>query len=82
MSDTLAWFKSSYSDSQGGACLEVAYAWGESCRNDSSGCACGAAAATPRAIQVRDSKLGARGPRFAVPAGAWAAFLAYAAHGA
>ncbi|MGV9252762.1 DUF397 domain-containing protein [Streptomyces sp. NPDC003697] len=82
MSETLAWFKSSYSDSQGGACLEVAYAWGESCRNDSSGGAHPEAAATPRAVHVRDSKLGTRGPRFAVPAGAWAAFLAYAAPGA
>ena len=62
MSETLAWFKSSYSDSQGGACLEVAYADRES----------------SRAVHVRDSKLGARSPRFAVPADAWNAFLAYA----
>jgi hypothetical protein len=31
-------------------------------------------------IHVRDSKLGARSPRFAVPVNAWAAFVAYAAH--
>ncbi|MFI6930044.1 DUF397 domain-containing protein [Streptomyces sp. NPDC050287] len=58
MSGPLAWFKSSYSDSQGGECLEVA--------------------ACPHAIHVRDSKLGARSPRFDVPPDAWAAFVAYA----
>ncbi|POX48865.1 DUF397 domain-containing protein [Streptomyces sp. Ru72] len=62
MSETLAWFKSSYSDSQGGACLEVAHPSSES----------------RRTVHVRDSKLGARSPRFAVPADAWNAFLAYA----
>jgi hypothetical protein len=59
MSESLAWFKSSYSDSQGGECLEVAVC--------------------PHTTHVRDSKLGAGSPRFAVPADAWAAFLAYAA---
>lgn len=58
MSTELSWFKSSYSDSQGGDCLEVALC--------------------PRAIHVRDSKLGARSPRFDVPADAWAAFVVYA----
>ncbi|MGX4691887.1 DUF397 domain-containing protein [Streptomyces sp. JNUCC 63] len=58
MSDELSWFKSSYSDSEGSACLEVAV--------------------RPRTVHVRDSELGARSPRFAVPADAWAAFLAYA----
>lgn len=58
MSTELSWFKSSYSDSQGGDCLEVALC--------------------PHTIHVRDSKLGARSPRFDVPADAWAAFVAYA----
>ena len=41
MSDAqLAWFKSSYSDDQGGNCLEVAYAWRKSSYSDSSGGAC------------------------------------------
>ncbi|MFF4211156.1 DUF397 domain-containing protein [Streptomyces sp. NPDC001796] len=62
MSETLAWFKSSYSDSQGGACLEVAYPSPEFLRT----------------VHLRDSKLGARSPRFAVPVDAWNAFLAYA----
>ncbi|MFE6333832.1 DUF397 domain-containing protein [Streptomyces sp. NPDC057798] len=59
MSAELSWFKSSYSDDQGGACLEVALG--------------------AHAIHLRDSKLGARSPRFEVPADVWAAFLAYAA---
>ncbi|MER6121998.1 DUF397 domain-containing protein [Streptomyces sp. NPDC001795] len=59
MSAELTWFKSSYSSSGGGECLEVAY--------------------TSRTTHIRDSKLGARSPRFAVPLDAWAAFVAYAA---
>ena len=62
MSAALSWFKSSYSDDQGGECLEVAYTHRESSRT----------------VHVRDSKLGARSPRFAVPAEVWNAFLAYA----
>ncbi|MFF4400095.1 DUF397 domain-containing protein [Streptomyces sp. NPDC001480] len=58
MSDELSWFKSSYSDSEGSACLEVAV--------------------RSHQIHVRDSKLGPRSPRFAVPANSWAAFVAYA----
>ncbi|MGX4691881.1 DUF397 domain-containing protein [Streptomyces sp. JNUCC 63] len=59
MSTELMWFKSSYSSTGGGECLEVAV--------------------RPHTVHVRDSKLGARSPRFAVPADAWSAFLAYAA---
>ncbi|MFJ5529351.1 DUF397 domain-containing protein [Streptomyces sp. NPDC093261] len=70
MSDELSWFKSSYSDSEGSACLEVAHAAHESSHG------------TNRTVHVRDSKLGARSPRFAVPADAWTAFLAYAGLGA
>lgn len=58
MSEPLAWFKSSYSDSQGGECLEVA--------------------PCPYTIHIRDSKLGAQGPRFSVSADAWTAFIAHA----
>jgi Domain of unknown function (DUF397) len=63
MNEPLAWFKSSYSDSQGGACLEVAHSH-------------------DRTIHIRDSKLGARSPRFVVPADAWTVFLAYASRDA
>ena len=40
MSEPLAWFKASYSDSQGGECLEVAYTWRKSSYSDSEGSAC------------------------------------------
>ncbi|WP_420076850.1 DUF397 domain-containing protein [Streptomyces sp. JL3001] len=79
MSEPLEWFKSSYSDSQGGACLEVAYTWRKSSYSGDFEDACVEAAACPHTIHVRDSKLGARSPRFAVPADAWASFIAYAA---
>ena len=59
MSTELMWFKSSYSSTGGGECLEVAVC--------------------PHTVHVRDSKLGDRSPRFAVPADTWSAFLAYAA---
>lgn len=40
MSDQLPWFKSSYSDGSGGACIEVALEWRKSTYSDSSGGAC------------------------------------------
>lgn len=73
-----AWFKSSYSNTEGGECLEVAYAWRKSSHRDDQGSACVEVAACPRAIHVRDSKLGARSPQFAVPAGVWSTFVTYA----
>ena len=79
MSEPLAWFKSSYSDSQGGACLEVAYPWRKSSRSNSGGGKCLEVTACPHTVHVRDSKLGDRSPRFGVPAGAWTAFLGYVA---
>ena len=42
------------------------------------GGACLEVAACPHTIHVRDSKLGARSPRFEVPPNAWAVFVAYA----
>ncbi|MDF3142313.1 MULTISPECIES: DUF397 domain-containing protein [unclassified Streptomyces] len=79
MSEPLEWFKSSYSDSQGGACLEVAYTWRKSSYSSTGGGACLEVASCPHTIHLRDSKLGARSPRFAVPADAWTSFIAYAA---
>ncbi|MCX3060768.1 DUF397 domain-containing protein [Streptomyces beihaiensis] len=85
---TLRWFKSSYSNDSGGACLEVAYAWRKSSySNDSGGncvevaaCAChgaeaGGAGGAAATVHVRDSKDVAL-PGLAVSAGAWAAFVA------
>ncbi|MFF4961914.1 DUF397 domain-containing protein [Streptomyces sp. NPDC001222] len=66
MSTELVWFKSSYSNSGGGECVEVAHA------------SCDSSHSIRRTVHVRDSKLGARSPRFTVPPDAWSAFLAYA----
>ncbi|MER5887083.1 DUF397 domain-containing protein [Streptomyces sp. NPDC001941] len=40
MSNTLRWFKSSYSDSGGGNCVEIAYDWRKSSYSSSSGGEC------------------------------------------
>ncbi|MET9253395.1 DUF397 domain-containing protein [Streptomyces sp. NPDC003717] len=84
----LEWTKSSYSGTEGGNCLEVALGWKKSSYSNSQGgdclevALCGCRSAHPRAIHVRDSKLGARSPRFAVDEGAWGAFVAHARTGA
>ncbi|MGW1880876.1 DUF397 domain-containing protein [Streptomyces sp. NPDC001970] len=78
MSDRLTWFKSTYSDSEGGACIEVALEWRKSTYSDSQGGACIEVATSPHTVHVRDSKLGdgATSPRFAVADPAWTAFVA------
>ncbi|WP_033317870.1 DUF397 domain-containing protein [Streptomyces yerevanensis] len=78
MSAELSWFKSSYSDSSGGACLEVAYTWRKSSYSDSQGGECLEVAACPHTIHIRDSKFGPGSPRFTVPADAWTPFVTYA----
>lgn len=75
MSSDLAWFKSSYSDSQGSNCIEVALDWRKSTYSDAQGSDCVEVAACPHTVHVRDSKLGEASPRFAVAGPAWAAFL-------
>jgi hypothetical protein len=71
----LAWFKSSYSDSEGGDCIEVAITWRKSTHSDSQGGACVEVAALPAAIHVRDSK-DQVGPMLSFATPAWVAFLA------
>ncbi|MFD7509794.1 DUF397 domain-containing protein [Streptomyces sp. NPDC059853] len=56
MSDELMWFTSSYSDTEGGDCVEVALAWHKSSYSDDEGSACVEVAACPTTIHVRDSK--------------------------
>ncbi|WP_353945312.1 DUF397 domain-containing protein [Streptomyces sp. HUAS MG91] len=68
------WFKSSYSGSEGGQCLEVAHDWRKSSYSGSEGGACVEVAAHPTAIHIRDSK-NTEGPHFTVAPSAWAAFL-------
>ncbi|ARF57548.1 DUF397 domain-containing protein [Streptomyces gilvosporeus] len=75
VSDTLAWFKSSYSSDEGGDCIEVAYDWRKSSYSGSAGGDCIEVATSPQAIHVRDSK-NPGGPALCVSAAAWAAFVA------
>ncbi|MFE9608546.1 DUF397 domain-containing protein [Streptomyces sp. NPDC006012] len=82
MSERLTWFKSSYSDSEGGNCLEVALDWRKSTYSDSEGGACLEVATSPHTIHIRDSKLGPQSPRFAVAGDTWTAFVGYARTGA
>ncbi|WP_145500432.1 DUF397 domain-containing protein [Streptomyces sp. CFMR 7] len=78
MSTALNWFKSSYSGSEGGACLEVAYDWQKSSHSGDEGGQCVEIAAHPAAVHVRDSK-DIEGPTLAVAPQAWSAFATYAA---
>ncbi|WP_328742807.1 DUF397 domain-containing protein [Streptomyces caniferus] len=73
------WFKSSYSGSAGGDCVEVAYDWRKSTYSGSEGGDCLEVATCPHAIHVRDSK-NPGGPILTLSATAWAAFLADVAH--
>ncbi|MFJ8495878.1 DUF397 domain-containing protein [Streptomyces sp. NPDC094038] len=69
------WFKSSYSNDGGGACLEVAVAWRRSTHSGSEGGACVEVAACPHAVHVRDSKNPAEtGPTLTASPAVWAAF--------
>ncbi|MCA1222837.1 DUF397 domain-containing protein [Streptomyces sp. 8L] len=71
----LAWFKSSYSDSGGGQCVEIA--WSKSSYSGSGGGQCVEVAAcdAATAVHVRDSKR-ASGPMLTVAPGAWGSFVA------
>ncbi|MFI0903447.1 DUF397 domain-containing protein [Streptomyces sioyaensis] len=71
----LNWFKSSYSGSAGGNCIEVAYDWQKSSYSGSAGGDCLEVATCPHAIHIRDSK-NPTGPSLTLSATAWAAFLA------
>ena len=74
MSDTaLKWFKSTYSGSEGGNCIEVAYEWHKSSYSGDEGGNCIEVAQEPTAIHIRDSK--APHGHVTVGPGAWAAFL-------
>jgi hypothetical protein len=70
----LAWFKSSYSSSEGGNCIEVAYTWRKSSHSSNEGGDCIEVAAHPAAIHVRDSKVSS-GPILTVSPGTWGTFL-------
>ncbi|NBM18581.1 DUF397 domain-containing protein [Streptomyces sp. GC420] len=80
MSTAPTWFKSSYSGSEGGECLEVAYAWRKSTHSGSEGGNCLEVAAHPTAVHVRDSK-NPSGPMLTLAPSAWTAFTAFACSG-
>ncbi|MFD5856266.1 DUF397 domain-containing protein [Streptomyces chartreusis] len=77
-----SWRKSSYSDGNGGDCVEVAYdfpgaaRWRKSSYSNGDGGNCVEIAdGVPGVIPVRDSKLASDSPVLLVPAHAWAGFL-------
>jgi uncharacterized protein DUF397 len=76
MSGELAWFKSSYSGSEGGDCLEVAYAWHKSSHSGDEGGECVEVATCPHTIHIRDSK-NPTGPTLTLPSTTWASFTAF-----
>ncbi|MFC6983483.1 DUF397 domain-containing protein [Streptomyces cirratus] len=79
MTHALAWFKSSYSGSEGGNCLEVAYHWHKSSYSGDAGGDCVEVAAHPAAVHVRDSKV-SDGPVLTVSPATWIAFVCDAAN--
>ncbi|MEV6005435.1 DUF397 domain-containing protein [Streptomyces sp. NPDC051976] len=78
MSTELSWFKSSYSNDEGGNCIEVATSWHKSSHSDTEGGNCVEVATCPSTVHVRDSK-DAEGPQLAFTPAAWAAFVEFAA---
>lgn len=73
------WIKSSHSQGNGGACVEIAFvpseaAWQKSSRSGSNGGQCVEVAVAPEVVRVRDSKEPA-GPELAVRRGTFESFL-------
>ncbi|NLU67032.1 DUF397 domain-containing protein [Streptomyces sp. HNM0574] len=71
MSEQLMWFKSSFSDTSGGNCLEVALDWRKSSHSAGTD-------GDPHTVHIRDSKRPDSAPHLTVPPSAWTAFVAYA----
>jgi hypothetical protein len=69
-----AWFKSSYSGSEGGNCLEVAYDWRKSSYSSNEGGNCVEVAAHPSAVHIRDSK-NPDGPILSISPATWSSFI-------
>lgn len=74
------WFKSSYSNGEGGDCVEVGYdfpgaAWRKSTYSDGNGGSCVEVAdGVPGVVPVRDSKV-AGGPVLVIGSAAWTEFV-------
>ncbi|MFF6778719.1 DUF397 domain-containing protein [Streptomyces sp. NPDC012637] len=71
----LAWFKSSYSSSGDGDCVEVALSWHKSTYSSGGSGDCVEVAACPTTVHVRDSKR-PEDARLALAPAAWGAFVA------
>jgi hypothetical protein len=78
--EPVRWRKSSYSDHQGGACVEVAGLWRKSSHSGHSGGDCVEVADLAVAVGVRDSK-DPEGPKLMFGAAAWRAFTREAKRG-
>lgn len=76
MSTALKWFKSSYSSSDGDACLEVAITWHKSSYSGDEGGQCLEVATTPTTVHVRDSKV-PDGPTLGLAPASWAALTGW-----
>ncbi|MFB6563200.1 MULTISPECIES: DUF397 domain-containing protein [unclassified Streptomyces] len=72
----LKWFKSSYSGSEGGQCLEVAVAWHKSSYSASDGGQCVEVATCTDTVHVRDSKI-TGGPVLELAPASWAALTGW-----
>ncbi|MGF0171762.1 DUF397 domain-containing protein [Streptomyces sp. Marseille-Q5077] len=77
-----SWRKSTYSDGNGGDCVEVAYdfpgaaRWRKSSYSDGNGGNCVEVAdGVTGVVPVRDSKLASDSPVLLIPAHAWRGFL-------
>ena len=77
MSSELAWFKSSYSGSDGDECVEVALSWHKSTHSGGDGDSCVEVATCPNTVHVRDSK-DKQGPQLAFSPTTWTAFVTHA----
>jgi len=76
----LAWFKSSYSSSGDGDCVEVALSWHKSSYSSGGSGDCVEVATCPTTIHIRDSK-NKQGPHLTLSPTTWADFLAHARRG-
>ncbi|MER5801084.1 MULTISPECIES: DUF397 domain-containing protein [Streptomyces] len=73
----LAWFKSTYSGSEGDDCVEVALSWRKSTYSSGSEGDCVEVATCPTTIHIRDSKH-TPGPQLALSPTTWTEFVEFA----
>ncbi|MFI9394018.1 DUF397 domain-containing protein [Streptomyces bauhiniae] len=73
---SLTWFKSSYSGTEGGDCVEVSLDWFRSSYSDAEGGQCVEIALAPTTVHIRDSKAPA-GPTLHLSPTAWTNFLTH-----